>query len=461
MKRTVPIVKTESDKSGCRICLLGARLHVGNLGCRALTVSLIGGIQKVRPDAEFCLLYGNRTPETVEVEVNGRVTPVRVVNYRLSPKARFGEHLVVIVLLACVYRLIALSALRKRIRGAVPWIREVLDADLVGQIHGGDSFTDIYGPRRLVLQTIQNAIVFILGKDLVLLPQTYGPYKSKLARRLAHFTLSRSSAIYARDKKSLQVVREMLGAVRSAQSVHFCPDVAFGLEPKAPVNATIVPELPGEDGAPIIGLNINGLLYNGGYGDNNLFDLRSDYKTTIQRLLEEIAAQTDARVLLVPHVLEGGTTCDQRATEEVWQRIPEQLRGRVHRVLGDYDQSEIKSVIGACDFFIGSRMHACIAAISQDIPTVGVAYSRKFVGVFETVGVEHLALDLHALCEEEVVTECLKQFRCRDRFKPILAKNVPLAKSDIEEMFNSLILPGAKRDQGARLGAEVEGAVFE
>ena len=49
-----------------------------------------------------------------------------------------------------------------------------------------------------------------------------------------------------------------------------------------------------------------------------------------------------------------------------------------------------KAVIGQCDFFIGSRMHACIAALSQGVPCVGVAYSMKFAGVFDTVGMERM-----------------------------------------------------------------------
>ena len=59
----------------------------------------------------------------------------------------------------------------------------------------------------------------------------------------------------------------------------------------------------------------------------------------------------------------------------------------------EYDQHEIKGVIGMCDFFVGSRMHACIGALSQGIPCVGVAYSMKFRGVFESVGVADWVVD--------------------------------------------------------------------
>ena len=43
---------------------------------------------------------------------------------------------------------------------------------------------------------------------------------------------------------------------------------------------------------------------------------------------------------------------------------------------------EAKSHISGMDFFIGSRMHACIAAYSSGVPVFPLGYSRKFTGLF-------------------------------------------------------------------------------
>ena len=37
---------------------------------------------------------------------------------------------------------------------------------------------------------------------------------------------------------------------------------------------------------------------------------------------------------------------------------------------------------------MGARMHACIAAFSSGVPVVPMAYSRKFAGLFGTLGYE-------------------------------------------------------------------------
>jgi len=48
--------------------------------------------------------------------------------------------------------------------------------------------------------------------------------------------------------------------------------------------------------------------------------------------------------------------------------------------------SEAKSYIADLDFFIGARMHACIAAFLSGVPVVPIAYPRKFQGLFGTIG---------------------------------------------------------------------------
>jgi polysaccharide pyruvyl transferase WcaK-like protein len=48
--------------------------------------------------------------------------------------------------------------------------------------------------------------------------------------------------------------------------------------------------------------------------------------------------------------------------------------------------SEAKTYIAGLDFFAGARMHACIAAFSSGVPVVPMAYSRKFEGLFGTLG---------------------------------------------------------------------------
>ncbi|MFU8778597.1 MAG: polysaccharide pyruvyl transferase family protein [Roseovarius sp.] len=64
--------------------------------------------------------------------------------------------------------------------------------------------------------------------------------------------------------------------------------------------------------------------------------------------------------------------------------------------------SEAKSYIAGMDFFMGARMHACIAAFSAGVPVVPMAYSRKFAGLFGALGYNE-TVDCTSQSAEEIM----------------------------------------------------------
>jgi polysaccharide pyruvyl transferase WcaK-like protein len=425
-----------------RVCLLGASLDMGNRGCCALAVSLIKLIIGSRPEAKIFLLYGNRTAGGREVSVSGRKVQVEVVNYRLSPRARLSEHLFWILLMACLVRLIPIRRVKGWIIGRTPWLRRLREANLVGNISGGDSFSGIYGLKRFVLVALPCLIAILLGKELVQFPQTYGPYNQAIARRIARYVLKRSALIYARDMKSIEVVRALLGKDSIHKDIRFCPDVAFALDPIKPEGVVIEPPLDAQQSVRVVGLNVSGLLYIGGYTRDNMFHLKSNYKECIHALVERLVESTDCHVLLVPHVFGCDEESDEKVCREIWESMAKQGSGRVHLVKGEYGPSEIKAIIGLCDFFIGSRMHSCIAALSQLVPCVGLAYSQKFQGVFGSVGVEDLVIDIRERTALEIQDGCLRRLARRDLLVSALAGKISAIKEKLQEQFDDLLIRG-------------------
>ncbi|MFC1888627.1 polysaccharide pyruvyl transferase family protein [Thermodesulfobacteriota bacterium] len=424
-----------------RICLFGALLDVGNMGCRALTFSLISQFLDAKPKAKINLLCGNRSSYSKKIWVsNNRMEEVKIVNYRLSPKARLQEHLLWILFLACIHRIIPIISLRKRIYRMNPWLKCLKKADFVGDISGGDSFSDIYGLHRLLLGTLPSLIAILMRKDLVLLPQTYGPYKSAIARIVARFILSRAHRIYSRDTQSITIVRDLLGKQAEKKAIVSCPDVAFSLMIREPANLAIDPQLSSQDGQVLVGFNVSGLLYIGGYTRKNMFGLRCDYPELVRHLLARLLDIAGIHVLLVPHTFGSAPQDDQGACRRAWEAVVPEVKDRVHLLTGEYDQNEIKAIIGRCDFFIGSRMHACIAALSQGIPSIGLAYSRKFLGVFDMVGMSNMVLDMRQMSAEELIERCLSQFEERQTVTESLSRSVADISSRLKSCFRNDVL---------------------
>ena len=422
-----------------KVCLLGASLDVGNMGVRALAASLIKLIVDCKPKARIFLMYGNRSSGSRELCVSGRKVKVQVVNYRWSPKARLQEHLLWILFMACLHRVIPMKYARSLIRRSAPWLKTLVEADWIGDIRGGDSFSDVYGLGRFFLGSIPRIIVILMDKELVLLPQTYGPFKAKSSKRLARWIMARSSRLYSRDRSSMEVIRNSLGHRSNGNVIRFCPDVGFTLGATHPDRSRIEPALDPIRKFTLVGLNVSGLLYMGGYTRNNMFGLRCDYKELVHELLRRFMKEPNVHLLIVPHVL-GSAENEAAACRAVWRAGSEEYGDRVHLVTGGYDQSEIKGVIGLCDFFLGSRMHACIAALSQGIPTVGLAYSRKFQGVFQSIGMAHMVLEIRQLELRELLAECIERFKEREVAAKLLKKEIPKIQAEINVNFKQEFL---------------------
>jgi colanic acid/amylovoran biosynthesis protein len=425
------------DENDRLVGIMGASLGTGNRGVSALGASLVKLITGAKSETDVTMLIGHRDSQPFKLSTETSFRTIPVVNYRLSPRSAPRGNLFVIVLLALLYRAVPVRAFRRGISRFCPWIGTVAKAQLVGDIRGGDSFSDIYGLRGFLLSSLPVITVIWVKGGIVLFPQTYGPYKHPLARLVARYILRRASVILSRDRESMDTVRQLIGPT---DKLRFCPDVAFCLDAFKPRDLHIEPPLPSARAGPLVGLNVNGLMYNGGYTRQNMFGLRLDYRAFLQRLTVALLEQPSLHLLLVPHTFAGpdNVESDPQACREVMAAAPAGLRDRVHLVTHEYDQHEIKGVIGECDFFIGSRMHSCIAALSQGIPTIGVAYSKKFRGVFETVGAEDWVIDGRSTTAEGAVTEALSRFARRDEMREALAGRPAAAQVILRKTFASI-----------------------
>lgn len=437
----------DSCRSMSKVVIMGASFDTGNMGVSALAASLVKLTTSIDPNAEISFFVGGTQPKVETIRLAEREVRVRIVNFRMSPKARFKEHLLWLLAMAFAYRLLPNCHVRSWINRAYPALRTLNEADLIGDIRGGDSFSDIYGLKSLVIGSLPSIIALVLGKRLTLLPQTYGPYSTIFGRSIARRVLSRSETALSRDTQGAEVIRRI--CKRSpGPNILFCPDVAFGLDAVKPSQMSIVPPLPSQRTGPILGLNVSGLLYNGGFTRNNMFQLRLDYREFVRAFGERFLQETPrSRLLLVPHTFApaGHVESDDDACSMLAKELSSLFPSRVHLVSTRYNQSEIKAIIGACDFFVGSRMHACIAALSQSIPTVGVAYSRKFIGVFESVQMSHLVMDARTMETEETIDKIMNAFSARDLLKPALSENVLALKGQLLAAFNILLLKKSAR----------------
>jgi colanic acid/amylovoran biosynthesis protein len=363
-------VTSQAQKRRLTIGLLWHSLSSGNLGVGALTEShlaILTGIAKRLDIQVRFLVLGTGTRGQDELAADLRAQGHELVNCPVRIlRASFGE--------------------------------AVRTCDLVLDIGEGDSFATIYGPKRFAFYWLSKRRVVAAGKPLILAPQTIGPFDTWWARSMARHVMRRCVKVFARDQLSRSYLSE-LGVDSVAADA---TDVAFAL-PFARLDFGATEKVR-------VGINVSGLLFSGGYTGNNQFGLSIDYAATLRALLTRFTAMGKVEVHLVSHVIE-----PQRPVEDdmaAARTLAAEFAGVV-LAPAFTRPSEAKSYIAGLDFFAGARMHACIAALSSGVPVVPMAYSRKFNGLFGTLGYPRLA-DCKADTQDQVVAKVLQAFEERD-----------------------------------------------
>jgi len=429
-----------AEKGNMRICLLGASFDTGNLGVSALAESSIKIILNRWPDAEIVLLGTGSTDGEQCLKLSGQEIRVRIERMRFCMNVFLRSHFCVLLLNSILLKLLPFRKFRELLSSINPYVKTLVETDKVFDITGGDSFSDIYGLRRfLIYGFLQKWLVTQFGKELILLPQTYGPCTKSITRRMAKSVLKRASVVYARDNESVEYVRMLLDNRNINGKLRFMPDVAFVLDSNEPeiIDVGSLSNVR-KNSSIVVGLNISGLLFNGGYTRENMFGLKTNYRELIDSIVDYLMKDERILVLLVPHVLAPSRTVedDPNACRQLYDKLIEKYPGRIFLTQGNYNHNNIKYIIGLCNFFIGSRMHACIAALSQSIPAVGIAYSKKFHGVFESVGLGDCVADAYQCGNNSELLSIVKAaFEKRDQTRKHLDRVVPEIKAKILGML--------------------------
>lgn len=242
--------------------------------------------------------------------------------------------------------------------------------DCILDIGAGDSFTDIYSPKRFLYLWLTKELSYLRKVPLILSPQTIGPFTKQPFRALAAHAMRRAHAVIARDPASFDAIGDLSPKARALQSV----DVAFLLPFERPAKCAA--------GDLDVGINVSGLLFNGGYSESNEFGLQVEYPLLMRGLISELTSRKGVKVHLICHVNSDRLVMDddRRVANLLHQEfsntsIAPEFKSPV----------EAKSYISGLDFLVAGRMHACIAAYSAGVPVVPIAYSRKFSGLFQGV----------------------------------------------------------------------------
>lgn len=379
------------------ICLFGLSLFNGNKGCEALAYAFLDMLSEiaVAKSTKFNIflfqIYSSDSFPELPKEWNN----LDIECFRVSHRSQKQRKLLK-------------DSLKK--------------ADIAFDFTEGDSFTDLYGLRRFISQTlvktiaIKNKIPFVLG------PQTYGPFKTLFSKIWASWIVKKAYEVFSRDEESAMLLEKM-----TKRKAVITTDIAMAL--KAEGNT-----LPVTDRTRI-GINVSALLWHGGYTGNNQFNLTVDYKKYIKTLLCKLSEQRDYEIYLIPHVID----TDYDSCENDLKICKELQRDFPNCILFENLQnpSEIKNLISQMSVFTGARMHSTIAAFSTGVPVIPFAYSKKFENLYGALGYEYV-IDGRKFDTDEAVELSLRYISNKEELKDSVQKSYLICKERLN-VFSDLL----------------------
>jgi polysaccharide pyruvyl transferase WcaK-like protein len=305
--------------------VLWGETHSTNLGVQALGQGTAALAERVWPG--------------VDVRFQGYGpgdAPTRIASTRLLAKQRVMRH----------------SDLRD-------WVKTF---DVALDTRGGDSFADIYGLERLSAMSAVAEFIREMHVPHVMTPQTIGPFQSPRGRLVGRLSLRRATTVMARDSASADYARSLGRPVDVLAT-----DVVFALP---------VPEVARTRD---ILFNVSGLLW-----QSNPHVDSTAYRDIVLRLARALTA-SGRRVSLLAHVLDSDLPDnDVPALRELVKELDDDLELIIPSSLSD-----VREVIAGSELVIGSRMHACLNALSVGVPAVPLAYSRKFEPLLSDLNWSH------------------------------------------------------------------------
>lgn len=356
------------------IGLEGAVINNGNMGCVALTCSILNMLEKISKELSTPITYF-----VFEGEVNSEK------NKNICKLLQIQEEQICSVPTRHLYRI--RSMIRHPIK-TKKTIHKMRKCDIFIDLTEGDSFSDIYGQYRFNGGTNVKLLIEKMGIPLILGPQTYGPFNKEYNKKKAKKVIESATCVMARDQMSAEYVANF-----SEKKIYVTTDLAFSL----PFHKAAIDSI----GKIKVGLNVSSLLVkNKTESTETKFKLKTNYDQYLRELLQLLTANEKYEIYIIPHV-------ERDAGDELKKEFP-----NLHYLEPFDNPISAKSFISQMDVFIGARMHATIGAFSAGVATIPTAYSRKFKGLYESLGYKYVVdlAELNTHDAVELTVEYVKRY---------------------------------------------------
>jgi polysaccharide pyruvyl transferase WcaK-like protein len=272
---------------------------------------------------------------------------------------------------------LGMRALLSRSRGA---LRTVARASLL-HLCGGGNLTSLF-KHEIQLRSLYALVALEAGVPVIVTGQTIGPDLDPEDRQLLTRWLPRVSYLGTRDRRSAQIASELAGGGSEITTV---ADDAYFMTGQKTASVELEARIEAGKERPVVGLSLH---------HRKSSELDADkLSSSLARALDALAEQVEIEFLFLSHlhsVTGEPTQWDLRFGAEICRKM--RHGDRVHLVTAPLIDREVKHLSTGCEFFVSTRYHGAVFALSGGVPTLSLTqddHTRvKMHGLLDTLGLE-------------------------------------------------------------------------
>lgn len=311
-----------------------------------------------------------------------------------------------------------------------------MESDYVFVKGGGflhDYSGGLIGLYTMYYQVYHIKLALSLNKKVFIMPNSFGPFKNKMSRRIVNNVIDKCTLVTARESLSSNGKTNGLG-----RNLKQYPDLGFYLKKKN--NNVFVKEYLKKFDIDIskdklVAITVRPYRF---YSYDNPEQKYLDYKKSFVSFIEYLTNK-NYKVLLVVHTIsENDHENDEKCIDEIIKMIKNNKN--VYKIKNNnFDCYDMKEIYGYCKYVVGTRFHSVIFSLEQLIPCIAITYGgNKGDGIMKDIGISNYAIKIGEMNSSILIERFNSLEKNNDIVKSKLKKYIFYTKEEYINLLNEI-----------------------
>lgn len=354
------------------------------------------------------------------------------INYNKMIKLEWGlvavlDYLNSLLLLNKITRKLSTYFMKKEKKDSIRLYEECDSCFVKGGGFLHDYSGGLVGLYTMYYQTFHIKLALAMKKKVYIMPNSYGPFKSKITKKMLNKLLDKCTFVTARESISADGNKNGL-----ERNIQLYPDLAFYLSRQKDRLEILKKQFGIKEEKKYVAITVRPYRF---YQYNNPKEKYENYKKTFVKFIEFLNSKGYTPLFVVHTRAINDHENDELCIKEITELIKDK---KLYQIIKDdnLDCYDLKEIYGKCQYIVGTRFHSVIFSVEQNVPAIAITYGgNKGDGIMKDMDLSEYAIKIGDLSYELLK----RKFEQLEREKEKVIKKIEIYKIQSKKEYNKLI----------------------